>query len=85
MIQVPLDSKDDQLKSLLEKAAQDDVLLMSDGRPVGVLIGFGDDDDWFDYQIDSDPRIVKRIEEARAEASAGKVIGLEELKRKLGV
>lgn len=84
MIQVPLDQPNDPLLGLLQRAAEEDVLLTRGGRPIGVLIGFADDDDWFDYQLENDPRFAKRIEQARAEVKAGKVISLEELKKKLG-
>jgi hypothetical protein len=59
-------------------------MLVSDGRPVGVLIGFADEDDSFDFQLENDPRFLERIEAARTQAALGRVISLEELKKKLG-
>jgi hypothetical protein len=84
MIQVPLDQPGDQILGLLQKAADDEVLLIRDGHPVGVLIAFADDDDWFDYQLENHPRLSARIEKARAEVKAGKTISFEDLKEKLG-
>jgi prevent-host-death family protein len=79
MIQIPLSEAKDQLSRLLTQATEDDVVLTSDGRPVGVLIGFADEDDWFDYQLQRDPRFIERIKSARAEVAAGKVVRLEDL------
>ena len=81
MIQVPISQMGDQLSSLLAKAAGDDVVLTSDGRPVAVLIGFATEEDWADYQLESDSRFEKRIEKARAEIAAGQVVRLEDLKK----
>jgi len=79
MIQVPLSQAKEQLASLLEQAATDDVVLTDEGCPVGVLIGFGNEDDWFDYRLENGPRFVSRIQQARREAAAGNVVGLDEL------
>ena len=79
MIQVPLSQAKEQLASLLEQAATDDVVLTDEGRPVGVLIGFGNEDDWFDYRLENDPRFVSRIQQAREEAAAGRTVCLDEL------
>lgn len=79
MIQVPLTDTAGQLRGLLQQAAGQAVILTEDGRPVGAVIGFADEDDWFDFQLERDPRFVERIAAARAEAAAGKVKQLEDL------
>lgn len=79
MIQIPLTDVGDQLKSLLLQASGEDVILTSDGQPVGALIGFADSDEWFDFQLERDPRFEERIAAARAEAAAGKTVRLEDL------
>ncbi len=84
MIQAPLDQVSEQLLDLLKQSAGEEMLLTRDGRPIGVLIAFEDEDDWFDYQLENDPRFLKRIEQARAEIKAGNTISLEQLKDKLG-
>ena len=38
----------------------------------GVLIGFSDDDDWFEYRLLNDPRFHARIAAARSSLRAGK-------------
>jgi len=52
------------------------------GRPAGVLIGIRSEDDWFDYQLENDPRFLKRIEAARASIRSGKGVTLESRSRK---
>jgi PHD/YefM family antitoxin component YafN of YafNO toxin-antitoxin module len=82
MIQVPINPANEQLNALLSQATQDDVVLMDNGRAVGVLIGFADEDDWFDYQLEHDPRFHARVRAARAEIAEGKVVSLEDLKKR---
>jgi hypothetical protein len=43
------------------------------------LIGFGSEDDWFDYRLENDPRFLARIESARRNLRAGRGIRLEDL------
>jgi hypothetical protein len=42
----------------LELAEEEDILLLNNGKPVGFLRGFANDDDLFDYQLESDPRFL---------------------------
>ena len=78
MIQVPLSEAKDQLQNLLQQAATGDVILTSDGKPVGALIGFASEDDWF-FQLERDPGFLYRIAVARAQAAAGKTTRFENL------
>jgi hypothetical protein len=41
------------------------------------LIGFASEEDWFDYQLESDPRFARRIERAREQLRAGQGVPLE--------
>ena len=45
----------------------------------GVLIGFGSEDDWFDYKLEHDPRFLQRVARARKSLQAGKGVKLEDL------
>jgi PHD/YefM family antitoxin component YafN of YafNO toxin-antitoxin module len=69
----------ERLGRLLHDAEQQDVVIMRRGRPAGVLIGFGSDDDWFDYQLENDPRFERGIEAARQSLRAGEGIKLEDI------
>src|SRR6266540_6944455 len=55
----------------LELAEQEDILIIKNGKPVGFLRGFADDDDLFDYQLENDPRFLERVKRARAQFRAG--------------
>jgi len=45
----------------------------------GVLIGFESEEDWFEYRFEHDPRLLRRIEQARNSLRAGRGIRLEDL------
>ncbi len=60
----------DDLSKFLRLAEKEEVLITRHGRPAGVLIGFGSDDDWFDYRLEHDPRFLARIEVARQKVRA---------------
>jgi len=51
------------------------------GRPAGVLIGFGTEDDWLEYRIEHHPEFLRRIAEARAALRDGRGVRLEDLGR----
>ena len=79
MKRVALSDIKDQLSKYLRLAERDRVLITRHGKPAGILIGFKDEDDWFDYQLENDPRFLERIEQARSSLRAGKGIRLEDL------
>ena len=79
MKQVPLSEVKDDLSRLLREAEKQDIVITRHGKPAGVLIGFGSEDDWFDYRLENDPRFLARIERARASLRAGRGVKLEEL------
>ena len=77
--QVPLSAVKDDLSRLLREAEKRDIVITRRGKPAGVLIGFSSEDDWFDYRLESDPRFLKRIEEARKSLRAGRGIKVEDV------
>ena len=48
MKRVALSTIRDQLSPYLRAAEKDEVVILRHGKPAGVLIGFKDEDDWFD-------------------------------------
>jgi prevent-host-death family protein len=76
---VPLSEVKDDLSRLLREAEKQDIVITRHGKPAGVLIGFGSEDDWFDYRLENDPRFLARIERARASLRAGRGVKLEDL------
>jgi prevent-host-death family protein len=79
MKKVPLSEIKDQLAHYLHQAEKEDVLITRHGIPAGILVGFGSEDDWFDYRLENDPRFFQRIEEARKSVRSGRAIPLDEV------
>jgi len=76
---VPLAEVKDDLSRFLRLAASQDILITRHGRPAGVLIGFGSEDDWFDYRLEHHPEFLRRVAEARAAFKAGRGTRLDDL------
>jgi prevent-host-death family protein len=79
--QVPLSEVKDDFSRYLREAETQEIVITRHGKPAGVLIGFGSEDDWFDYRLENDPRFLERIERARVSLRAGGGIKLEDLER----
>ncbi len=72
MKKVALARVKDHLSEYLRDAAKEEVVITRHGKPVGVLIGFESEDDWFEYRLENDPSFLERIERARASIRAGR-------------
>lgn len=79
MKRVALSEIKDQLSRFLRLAEKDEVLITRHGKPAGILIGFRDEDDWFDYQLENDPRFLDRVEKARKSLQKGRGIRIEDV------
>ncbi|HTW93803.1 MAG TPA: type II toxin-antitoxin system Phd/YefM family antitoxin [Tepidisphaeraceae bacterium] len=79
MKKVALSDVKDDLSKYLRLAERGEVIITRHGKPAGVLIGFADDDAWFDYRLENDPRFLRRIGAARAAIRAGKGVKLEDV------
>jgi prevent-host-death family protein len=71
----------DDLSRYLRLAESREVLITRHGRPAGVLIGFGSEEDWFEYRLEHHPEFLRRVGKARADLAAGRGIRLEEVPR----
>ena len=71
MKEVALSEVKDDLSKYLRQAEREEIVITRHGKPAGILIGFGSEDDWFDYRLENDPRFLKRIEKARAAIESG--------------
>jgi hypothetical protein len=49
-----------------------EIVITRDGKPAGVLIGFGSEDDWIDYRRKSDPRFLRRIDQTSLRGATSK-------------
>jgi prevent-host-death family protein len=67
----------DDLSKFLRLAEKEEIVITRHGKPAGVLIGFEDEEDWFDYRLENDPRFLKRIEQARKSLKSGLGLKIE--------
>lgn len=79
MKKVALSDVKDDLSRFLRLAEKEEVLITRHGKAAGVLIGFGSEDDWFDYRLENDPRFLHRVETARESLRAGHGVKLEDM------
>ena len=79
MKKVALSEVKDDLSKYLRVAEKESVVITRHGKPAGVLIGFANEDDWFDYCLENDPRFLKRIAAARDSLRAGKGVALKDV------
>jgi prevent-host-death family protein len=82
MREVPLSEVKDDLSRYLCDAETPEIVITRHGKAAGVLIGFESEEDWFEYRLERDPRFLRRIEQARSSARAGRGVRLEDLETK---
>ena len=75
----PLAEIKDDLSKYLRLAVDEEIVITRHSRAAGILIGFASEDDWFDYQLENDPRFARRVERARGQLRAGRGIRLEDV------
>lgn len=79
MKRAPLSDIKDDLSRYLRIAEKEEIIIMRHGKPAGILIGFGSEEDWFDYRLENDPRFLRRIESARQSLRSGRGVRLEDI------
>lgn len=65
--------------NIVREAEKEEVLITRHGKPAAIVIGFHDEDDWFDYRVEHDERFLRRIAKAREEIRKGQYVTLDEL------
>ena len=81
MKKVALSEVKDDLSRYLRLAEKEEIVITRHGKPAGLLLGFGSEDDWFDYRLEHDPHFLRRIERARQSLKAGQGVKLEDIDR----
>jgi prevent-host-death family protein len=76
---VPLSEIKYDLSRFLREAEGEDIVITRNGKPAGLLIDFGSGDDWLDYRLESDPRFLRRIEQARNSLREGRGVRIEDV------
>lgn len=79
MKEVPLSEIKHDLSRYLREAETQEIVITRHGKPAGLLNGFESEDDWFDYQLENDPRFLHRIEQARDTLQAKPGVRLEDV------
>jgi len=69
----------DDLSRFLRLAEAGEILITRHGKPAGVLIGFENEEDWFDYRLEHHPEFLRRVAQAREALRDGHGVRLEEL------
>ncbi len=65
--------------SIIREAEKGEVVITRHGKPAAVVIGFRDEDEWFEYKLQHDERFLQRIDKARKEIRAGRYVTLDAL------
>ena len=65
--------------ALIREAEKDEVVVTRHGKPAAVIIGFADDDAWFDYRLERDERFLRKIATARDQIKRGEFVSLDNL------
>jgi prevent-host-death family protein len=71
----------DDLSRYLRLAADQEIVITRHGRPAGVLIGFENEEAWFEYRLENHPEFLERVASARAVIRGGGGIRLEDVPR----
>jgi prevent-host-death family protein len=79
MKRVALNEVKDELSKYLRMAENEEIVITRHGKPAGLLVGFKDEDAWFEYRLERDPRFLQRVTEARRSLAAGKGTRLEDV------
>lgn len=79
MRRVPLSEVKNDLSRFLREAEGKEIVITRNGKPAGLLIGFASEDEWRDYQLENDPRFLRRIERARRSLRAGRGVRIEDV------
>jgi len=64
---------------IIREAENGAVVILRHGKPAAVVIGFHDEDDWFDYRLEHDEAFLRKIARARKEIKRGQFVRLGEL------
>ena len=69
----------DDFSRYLKLASREEILITRHERPAGILIGFDDEEAWFEYRLENHPEFLDRVARARSALRAGRGIRLEDV------
>lgn len=79
MKKIPISEIELDLSEYLRLAEQENIVIIQHGKPVGVLVGFADEDDWLNYRLKHDRPFLARIAAARYRPAGSARLNLEDL------
>ncbi|MEM7538696.1 MAG: prevent-host-death protein [Chloroflexota bacterium] len=82
MIQVSVNQLNNSVPKYLKFAETQDVIIMRQGVPAGMLVGFSNADDWWEELLLRHPRFQARIAKARRSLREGRGRTIEQLREK---
>ena len=69
----------DDFSRYLKLASREEILITRHGRPAGILIGFEDEEAWFEYRLENHPEFLDRVAVARSALRNGRGVRLEDM------
>ena len=79
MKKVALTEVEGHFAEYLHLAEEEEVVITHDGKPAGILIGFGSEEDWSDYELEHDARFLQHIVASRQSLKERGGVRLEDL------
>ena len=73
MKQIQLSEVQNNLLQFLQMAQGEDIILMHEGKPVGYLVGFADEDDWIDDLMLHNEEFQTRLRRSLQDAREGRI------------
>jgi hypothetical protein len=83
MKQIQLSEVQVNLLQFLQMAQEEDIVLIHEGKPIGYLVGFADEDDWIDYLMLQDPKFQSKLRRSLEDVREGKVMAFDQVKLSL--
>lgn len=65
--------------AIIREAEKEEIVITRHGKPAAVVIGFRDEDDWFDYRLEHDEKFLRKIARAREDIRSGRFVALDDL------
>jgi prevent-host-death family protein len=69
----------DNFSHILRRAGKEEIVVTVHGRPVAVIIGFENEDDWLEYRLLRDDKFLARVAESWQQYKDGKYKTLDAL------
>jgi prevent-host-death family protein len=80
MTKIPVAKVKDNFSNILRRAGKEEIVVTVHGRPVAVIIGFENEDDWLEYRLLKDDKFLARVAESRQQYREGKYKTLDALR-----